>query len=123
MSDVGTSSGIESGQSILADHAPGAGLPPPPARRPFRRGELKTDLAIQRHELMRENLALKNELAARRNEYDATVYKQTTRIIDLEGERDVLKARVAWAESAAARCRWCPVRWWISRRHKKDDNA
>jgi hypothetical protein len=43
---------------------PGAGpLSLLPERKRVRRGELKTDIAVQRHELMREVLALKNEIA------------------------------------------------------------
>lgn len=94
--EFGTSSAIESGQSIMADHAPHT------ARRPYKRGESKADIAVARHELMQENIRLQNELAAAkklafadRKVQDAEIFRLASLVVDLR-----------------ARCRLCPAKWW-----------
>jgi len=90
---------------------PGTVNPPPPtglsplSERPkrARRGELKTEIAVQRHELMRENLRLRAELA------DITLDRDGCRRWS-EEIAATLDARNAEIEALrAAQCPWC--RW------------
>jgi len=76
-------------------------LPERPAR--ARRGELKTEIAVQRHELMRENMRLRAELA------DITLDRDGCRrwSEEIAATLDARNAEIATLR--AAQCPWC--RW------------
>lgn len=92
----------------------GGGLGPlmPAPRKPYKRGECKADIAVQRHELMQEVLKLKNELASVKHELD-WARQQTEGLrrdwATVHGDWQTEKTRADALTSARARCWWC--RW------------